>query len=214
MSRTSAQLIEGPKLLELSLKRCYECDRILHLLDFFPAKLGLGGRRSKCKSCLSAQSMAWAARNRDVVLAAAARPHRREAARKRRKERRLNQRDRVLAQQRQHNAKRRADPMVRLRDQMGRQIWRCLRGTKGASFVEHVDWTVAELRAHLERQFLRGMTWGNYGEWHVDHIIPISSFTITGPDDPELRRAWALTNLRPLWALDNISKGAKRLTLL
>ena len=52
------------------------------------------------------------------------------------------------------------------------------------------------------------------GEWHIDHIVPLASFVIAGPDDPELRRAWALTNLRPLWAKDNMRKGAKVETLL
>ena len=67
---------------------------------------------------------------------------------------------------------------------------------------------------HLERQFLPGMTWGNRGEWHIDHIVPLASFTFTSPDDPEFRAAWALTNLRPLWAKDNIRKSAKRTHLI
>jgi hypothetical protein len=71
-----------------------------------------------------------------------------------------------------------------------------------------------ELKTHLGRQFLRGMGWHNMGQWHIDHIIPLSSFTITGPDDPELRRAWALTNLRPLWAVDNLTKRDKQEVLL
>jgi 5-methylcytosine-specific restriction endonuclease McrA len=50
--------------------------------------------------------------------------------------------------------------------------------------------------------------------WHIDHIIPISSFSFSSPEDPEFKAAWALTNLRPLWAAQNISKGAKREVLL
>jgi hypothetical protein len=77
-----------------------------------------------------------------------------------------------------------------------------------------LGYTIAQLRAHIERQFLRGMSWDNYGKWHIDHILPISSFVFASADDPEVRAAWALTNLRPMWGLANISKGAKRLTLL
>jgi hypothetical protein len=77
-----------------------------------------------------------------------------------------------------------------------------------------LGYTIAELRTHLERQFLPGMSWHNMGKWHIDHIVPLASFTITGPDDPELKRAWALPNLRPLWARDNIAKGAKTTSLL
>lgn len=77
-----------------------------------------------------------------------------------------------------------------------------------------MGWTIAELRAHLERQFTKGMGWHNMGEWHIDHIVPISVFAISGPGDPEIRRAWALPNLRPLWAGENIKKNDKRLFLL
>jgi hypothetical protein len=70
------------------------------------------------------------------------------------------------------------------------------------------------LAAHLEKQFLKGMTWQNIGEWHVDHIVPLASFMISGPDDPALRVAWGLPNLRPLWAKDNLRKNKHRTHLL
>lgn len=84
----------------------------------------------------------------------------------------------------------------------------------GRSWRSLVGYTANELYRHLERQFLRGMTWEKRGEWHIDHIIPLSSFKFTSPDDPEFRAAWALTNLRPLWAKDNLLKNNQRLTLL
>jgi len=210
MSRTVTQLAEGPVLLGLSLKRCTNCARILHFDQFYSAKLGLGGLRAKCKPCLTEQSLDWARRNPDRVSAI------RTTDRARQNNRARKQRNRAatLEAQRRANAKRRARPAERIRDRISCQIRRALGGTKGGSFVNFVDWTVTELRTHLERQFTRGMSWENMGEWHIDHIVPLSSFTITGPDDPELRRAWALPNLRPLWGRENESKGAKRLTLL
>ena len=65
------------------------------------------------------------------------------------------------------------------------------------------NWDVFKL--HIERKFLDGMSWGNYGEWHVDHIKPISSFDKT--EIPEVINS--LDNLQPLWAFDNLSKGNK-----
>ena len=88
------------------------------------------------------------------------------------------------------------------------------RGKGGRTWAKLVGYSVEELRAHLERQFLKGMSWDNYGEWHIDHILPLASFEFDGPDNDEFRRAWALTNLRPLWSRDNIRKGAKRLLLI
>ncbi|WP_203228521.1 hypothetical protein [Pseudomonas citronellolis] len=63
-----------------------------------------------------------------------------------------------------------------------------------------------DLKTHLERQFLRGMSWDNYGEWHVDHIVPLSTFSRNDID--EIRACWALPNLRPIWAKDNLRKHA------
>ena len=52
------------------------------------------------------------------------------------------------------------------------------------------------------------------GEIHIDHIVPVAAFNITSLDDAAFKACWALANLRPMWAKDNISKGSKRLFLL
>jgi hypothetical protein len=82
------------------------------------------------------------------------------------------------------------------------------------SWQEHVGYTLADLAAHIERQFLKGMSWDNMGEWHLDHITPLSAFGYTSVTDPDFRAAWALTNLRPLWARENLAKSARRTLLL
>ena len=77
------------------------------------------------------------------------------------------------------------------------------------STLELVGCTPAELRLHLERQFLPGMNWANHGEWHIDHIIPCAQFDLT---DPEARkRCFHFSNLQPLWAAENIRKGGRSL---
>lgn len=53
------------------------------------------------------------------------------------------------------------------------------------------------------------MNWGNYGKWHIDHIKPICSFKINSYEDQAFKECWALQNLRPLWALDNLKKSAE-----
>lgn len=74
---------------------------------------------------------------------------------------------------------------------------------------KRLGYVVDELRAHLEAQFAEGMTWANHGEWHIDHIRPLSSFTITSFRCRGFRKAWAIDNLQPLWAADNLRKGAR-----
>lgn len=90
-----------------------------------------------------------------------------------------------------------------------------LRGAKaGRSWEKAVGFSLQQLMRHIERQFLPGMSWDNIGDWHIDHIVPKASFSYVTVDDPEFRACWSLTNLRPLWRAENISKHAKRLFLL
>ena len=108
-----------------------------------------------------------------------------------------------------------ASPNKRVSAHFSVLIHRALGKKKGGrSWRTFVDYTLEELMSHLERQFLPGMSWENKGDWHIDHIIPRSSFEYESPDDPEFKQAWALTNLRPLWAIDNIRKNATREFLL
>lgn len=108
------------------------------------------------------------------------------------------------------DAKRRSTPKGRLNDFMSRGLWYSLRGRKGGMpWTDLVDFTVGQLKTHLEKQFRDGMTWENYGEWHIDHIIPIAVFNFEKAQDIDFKRCWRLSNLQPLWALDNVKKGAR-----
>jgi hypothetical protein len=60
---------------------------------------------------------------------------------------------------------------------------------------------------HLQKQFKEGMTKENHGLWHIDHIRPISSFDLTKPE--QQIKCFHYTNLQPLWAKENLSKGSK-----
>jgi hypothetical protein len=64
-----------------------------------------------------------------------------------------------------------------------------------------------EFRAYIAEFFVTGMSWDNYGEWHLDHRRPLSSFDLTDP--AQLAQALHHTNYRPLWASDNLSKGTR-----
>ncbi len=110
--------------------------------------------------------------------------------------------------------KRRNDPGFRLKCNTRTAIWTCLKErnvTKYRSTFELLGYTLEELMIHLEQQFTEGMTWDNYGEWHVDHKIPMASFNFETTEDREFKLCWSLENLQPLWGLDNLSKGTKLL---
>jgi hypothetical protein len=80
-------------------------------------------------------------------------------------------------------------------------------GRKNAATFDLVGCTVQELMAHLERQFAVGMSWENMGEWHIDHVRPCASFDLT--DLEQQKDCFHWSNLQPLWAEENIRKGAK-----
>lgn len=120
------------------------------------------------------------------------------------------------ARQRARRAVKQAcDPGFRLNRRMSSAIARTLKtGKGGKSWQSLVPYTLDRLHKHIERQFLPGMSWENMGEWHIDHIVPLSSFLFESEGDPEFQAAWAITNLRPLWGKDNLVKSSKVLTLL
>lgn len=79
-----------------------------------------------------------------------------------------------------------------------------------------LGYSMEELSRHIERQFTKGMTWDALmaGEIHIDHIIPVALLKPIEIDSEEFRACWALSNLRPMWAADNRSKGDRVTTLL
>ena len=64
-----------------------------------------------------------------------------------------------------------------------------------------------EVKIYLESKFQEGMSWENMGAWHIDHILPCSSFDLTDPE--QQKKCFHYTNLQPLWATENLSKSDK-----
>lgn len=79
-------------------------------------------------------------------------------------------------------------------------------GIKCAKSMDLLGCSVEYLRGYLEAAFESGMTWENYGTWHIDHIIPCASFDLTNIEAQ--KECFHYSNLQPLWAEDNLSKGA------
>lgn len=112
-------------------------------------------------------------------------------------------------QRTRYNHRRHTDPIFRLRDSLRRKLRDVLRRVnqkKSTRTFDLVGCTLAFLKAYIEKQFLPGMSWANYGEWHVDHIRPCASFDLT--EVSEQRKCFHYTNLQPLWGPDNMSKGS------
>lgn len=80
-------------------------------------------------------------------------------------------------------------------------------GRKLGRSVDIFGTTPAGVMAHITSLLKPGMSWENYGEWHIDHIRPLASFDLS--DSAQYRAAAHYTNLQPLWARENLSKSSK-----
>ena len=104
------------------------------------------------------------------------------------------------------------DPIYKLIGNFRTAIYTVLKEnnvTKYGHYFEILGYQPEQLINHLESQFNDGMTWDNYGEWHVDHKLPITYFKFNEVTDNEFKKCWSLENLQPMWGNENISKSNK-----
>jgi len=82
---------------------------------------------------------------------------------------------------------------------------------RGRHWETLVGYTAEQLKIHLEKQFIYGMTWEHFmkGEIHIDHKIPVTAFNFETAEDIDFKKCWALSNLQPMWAKDNLTKQNK-----
>lgn len=123
---------------------------------------------------------------------------------------RLNNIEKYKKNERKYHKKRMQNYTFKLSADISASIRLSLKGNKnGRHWEELVGYTLQELIKCLEAKFQSGMTWGNRGKWHIDHKKPIASFNFNSYEDSEFKECWALDNLQPLWAFENLSKGNK-----
>lgn len=124
--------------------------------------------------------------------------------------------EKVKESQKRTYEKKQSTPKGRLENSIRAGVYdEIKKGSKrGRKTFDLLGYTVDQLKDHIESRFLPGMDWDNYGKygWHIDHIIPLSAHNYETPDDIDFKRAWALSNLQPLWATDNLTKNAKLTT--
>jgi hypothetical protein len=105
-----------------------------------------------------------------------------------------------------------SDPLYKLISNFRTAIYQVLKESnveKNKHYFDILQYTPESLINHLESQFDENMNWENYGEWHVDHKLPITSFNIQEMGDVEFMNCWSLDNLQPMWGTDNIRKSNK-----
>lgn len=189
-----------------SVKLCIRCGQSRSHSDFYRDRTKADGLDFYCKPCRMSLAKQRYARNAERERASSldryhANPLPRRAAMKAwRQANRPN-----LREQNRNDYRTRA--IVRLRQAVSVGVRKALKGErKSSGWMALLGYSISDLRSHLEALFLPGMTWANYGSaWHIDHRRPVKSFDLPS----QLRECWALSNLQPLWAIDNLRKGSR-----
>lgn len=183
-------------------KTCSKCELPKpRTVEFFPSDARKrDGLRAECRECFSAprRERYWRMREQMLAQAATWRAANPDYDPKSAKPYIVEDREHVRAVERANPAR---VAMERMRKRLQKII-----GKSGIRTIGFIGCSSAHLRQHLEAQFLPGMSWDNRPDWHIDHIRPLSSFDLSDPE--QFKAASHYTNLQPLWAIDNLRKGA------
>ena len=169
--------------------------------------------RKYCGNCLKAKAIEYRRKNNKRLseYKTEYNKNHREEIRGKSKEYYKNHKEEINKRSKKYQKNKSAnDPRYRLDGNIATAIWFALKGNKaGRKWETLVGYTLQNLIDRLSVNFQIGMTWNNYGDWHIDHSKPQSLFNYTKPEDQAFRDCWSLANLQPMWAEDNLSKGNK-----
>lgn len=211
-------------------KVCSKCGIEKSLDDFGKQR---NGKKSSCKSCENKRTQDWYRKNKEKVCkrtsewSAKNKDRVNECKRIRRAKHRLlnplkekpkfnkqewlkNNKEKLAGYKRKWLKQ---NPKNAMADRVRRRINEFMKKNgykKQHKTHEIIGCTFEQLRFHIEKQFQHGMTWENRSEWHIDHIIPLAS----AKTEEDVIRLNHYTNLRPLWAKDNLVKSAKMENLI
>lgn len=203
----------------IELKICSKCDNWKSLDNFQNYSRSWDKLLGKCKECKKIERNKY--REYNISYGKTYRPKHTEKTKKYDKKRYQEKYTEIREKQKHYNLK----PESRIKNSKRHKKWRenglnklihnqrtriskLLRGErKYNKTIDLIGCSVEFLKDYLEKQFITCMTWENYGKWHVDHIKPCASFDLT--TEEAQRKCFHYTNLQPLWAKDNLSKGSK-----
>ena len=175
-------------------KKCPQCEVELPLTSeyFHKDSCSVTGFHASCKKCRLYKSK-LASSNLE--------------SQRRKAEYRKKRRDHIREYKKiweQNRAK--THPEFKIKKSLGRRIHHAVKnGTKTDKTMSLIGCSLEYFIAYLESKFQDGMTLDNYGQWHIDHIRPCSSFDLMDPE--QQRQCFHYTNLQPLWAKDNLLKS-------
>jgi hypothetical protein len=218
-------------------KICKKCNEEKNLCEFYTDKTTKDGKRGSCKSCINLygkdyrtqnkqkvkdlnkfyqknnkekinlKTKKWRDKNkkREIERNKKWKIENKEKVKKYKTEwKNKNKEKWVELKKKNHLKKYKTDPIYKIKISVRRIIYRYIK-TKKFSNPEIIGCDYEFFKTYFEGLFTDKMCWENYGEWHIDHIIPLCSAT----SEEEIYKLNHYTNLRPLWAEENLKKGGK-----
>lgn len=206
----------------METKICSNCNQEKPISEFPKCKRNKDGLDTHCKDCRNKKNKAYREKNKEKVKEARKRyyesnkehileqmkvyadSHKEQKAEYDKKYRQENKEK--LRIQKKEWAKHSIEHKIRCN--LRRRIAHALKGeSKSAHTMELIGCSIEFLKEYVSKMFLDGMSWDNYGQWHLDHIRPCSSFDLSDPI--QQRECFNYKNLQPLWANDNLKKAYK-----
>ena len=220
----------------MAVKKCSKCKEEKELSEFYKSKIAKDGLQYFCKKCVSdyrekhkkhykeyhkEYHKEWLEKNKEKRKETQKeyRKKNREYNKEYQKEYRKKNRERVREYRKEYRKnnkeyyreyskqKRNTNSIYKLKSTLRSRTYVAFkrsRWNKNSATEKMLGCNYETAHKHLERQFTKGMSWDNHGKWHIDHIIPLSS----AKTEEDLINLCHYTNLQPLWAEDNLSKGA------
>ena len=202
-------------------KLCTKCNKIKYLDEFSFNKFH-SSYRSQCKKCRAVYQNKY--RKNNITIWSDWYSNNRDKRLEYHKEYNINNKDVVAKKDKKYydkhkseiikrhikynNKRNKIDIKFNLSNKLRWRLNRAIKGNyKSGSAVSDLGCSIEFLKQYLESKFKDGMSWSNYGQWHIDHIYPLSKVDLTDRD--QFLKACNYSNLQPMWAKDNISKGNK-----
>jgi hypothetical protein len=204
-------------------KICKKCHIEKDIKQFYKKTSNKDGRRSECIKCSKSNNSAYYIKKQDKIKERQktyyenniewAQEYNKRYKQQNKESLKEKQREyrRTSIRKRARNIwekdKKKNDQGYKIACSLRTRISKFIKNNKIGSAVDDLGCTIEFLKLYIEKKFYGDMSWGNYGEWHIDHILPLSSFDLTNRE--QFVRACHYTNLQPLWWWENLSKGAK-----
>lgn len=211
-------------MIVFNTKQCNKCKIEKSIVYFNFLKNGKFQVSAECKDCLNEYQKKYRKLNADKISKKRKLYLRnnKEKIREQRKKSRIKNKDKISKRHKEWykknklksneyhkkyiKEKRKTDSLFRIKCSIRGRMNSFVKN-KNKNTLEYLGLPLKEYKIYLSKMFDANMNWNNYGDWHIDHIIPLCS----AKNEEELIRLFHYTNTQPLWAIDNLKKGDKLL---